>query len=125
MTLLELTVVIVVLMMLVTTLFFGAQAWKRGSDRAMCIIHIQNVQKAVRSYANLYGHAPGASVADLQSRVMGMGSFVEAVPTCPGNGNYSFGDTSGPDTIPPIGELYLNCTLATSAQHKPPVYSDW
>jgi type II secretory pathway pseudopilin PulG len=50
MTLLELTVVILVLLSLITILFIGAQAWKRGSDRAICIINIQNVQKGVRGY---------------------------------------------------------------------------
>ena len=125
MTLLELTVVILVLMTLITTLFFGAQAWKRGSDRALCIIHIQNVQKAVRSYSNLYGHSPGASVINLQTQVIGLGRFVEVVPTCPGNGTYSYGQTYGSDTIPPLGELYLQCSLAVTNQHEPPVHSDW
>lgn len=125
MTLLELTVVILVLLTLVTTLFFGAQAWKRGSDRALCIIHIQNVQKAVRSYANLYGYSPGASVTNLQAQVFGLGRFVETVPTCPGDGIYSFGQTYGTDTIPPLGELYLQCSLAATNQHEPPVHTDW
>ena len=125
MTLLELTVVILVLMTLITTLFFGAQAWKRGSDRALCIIHIHNVQKAVRSYSNLYGYSAGASVINLQTQVIGLGRFVETVPTCPGNGTYSFGQTYGTDTIPPLGELYLQCSLAATSQHEPPVHSDW
>ncbi len=125
MTLLELTVVIMVLLTLVTTLFFGAQAWKRGSDRALCIIHIENVQKSVRSYSNLYGHAPGATVANLQNKIIGLGRFVEATPTCPGSGTYSLGQTYGPDTIPPLGELYMQCSLAISDQHEPPVHTDW
>lgn len=125
MTLLELTVVIMVLMTLITTLFFGAQAWKRGSDRALCIIHIQNVQKAVRSYSNLYGFSPGGSVVNLQSQVIGLGRFVEVAPTCPGNGTYSYGQIYGPDTIPPLGDLYLQCTLAAGSQHEPPVHTDW
>jgi type II secretory pathway pseudopilin PulG len=125
MTLLELTVVIMVLLTLITTLFFGAQAWKRGSDRALCIIHIQNVQKAVRSYSNLYGYAPGATVTNLQNQVIGLGRFVETAPTCPGNGTYSFGQTYGPEVIPPLGELYLQCSLAVTSQHEPPAHSDW
>ena len=125
MTLLELTVVILVLMTLITTLFFGAQAWKRGSDRALCIIHIQNVQKAIRSYSNLYGYSPGGSVANLQTQVIGLGRFVEVTPTCPGAGTYSFGQTYGSDTIPPLGELYMQCSLAISDQHDPPNHSDW
>ena len=38
MTLLELTVIILVLLSLITILFVGAKAWKRGSDRAACIL---------------------------------------------------------------------------------------
>ena len=125
MTLLELTVVILVLMTLITTLFFGAQAWKRGSDRALCIVHIQYVQKGVRSFSNLYGYSPGATVANLQNQVIGFGRFVETTPVCPGNGTYSYGLTYGPDTIPPLGELYLQCSLAISDQHDPPVNTDW
>lgn len=125
MTLLELTVVILVLMTLITILFFGAQAWKRGSDRALCIMQIQNVQKAVRSYSNLYGYSPGATVSGLKNQIIGLGRFVETTPTCPGNGTYSFGQTSGADTIPPIGELYLQCTLAITNQHVPANYTDW
>ena len=125
MTLLELTVVILVLLALITTLFFGAQAWKRGSDRALCIIHIQNVQKAVRSYSNLYGHSPGATVTGLKNQLIGLGRFVETMPTCPGNGIYTYGQTSGSDTIPPMGELYLQCSLAIANQHLPTNYSDW
>ena len=77
MTLLELTVVILVLLSLITVLFFGAQAWKRGSDRALCIIHIHNVQKGVRSYSNLYGFSPGANAPNLQSQIIGLGRFIE------------------------------------------------
>ena len=125
MTLLEMTVVILVLMTLISTLFFGAQAWKRGSDRALCIIHIQAVQKGVRSYANLYAFNPGATAPGLQSQVIGLGKFVESAPSCPGNGTYSYGQTHGNDVIPPMGELYLKCTLETSNQHVPSNTGEW
>ena len=49
MTLLELTVVILVLLSLISVLFIGARAWKKGSDRAACILNIRNFQQAVRS----------------------------------------------------------------------------
>ena len=48
MTLLELTVVILVLLSLISILFIGARAWKKGADRAGCILNIRNVQQAVR-----------------------------------------------------------------------------
>lgn len=125
MTLLELTVVILVLLSLISILFIGAQAWKKGSDKTICIINIQNVQKGVRSYSNLYGYGPGQNVAGLQMRVVGLGKFVEKTPVCPASGNYSYGSTFGADTIPPVGQLYLDCSLATSGQHIPSNYGDW
>ena len=85
MTLLELTVVILVLLSLITILFFGAQAWKRGSDRTLCVMHIHNVQKGVRSFSNLYGYGPGQSVTGLKARIVGLGKFVEKTPSCPGS----------------------------------------
>ncbi|RPJ35149.1 MAG: hypothetical protein EHM17_03890 [Verrucomicrobiaceae bacterium] len=123
--LLEMTVVIMVLMSLISILFFGARAWKRGSDRAICIIHIQNVQKALRGYSNIHGFSPGANAPDLQARLIGIGGFIDAAPVCPGSGDYSFGETYGPDTIPPLGTLYMECSLATSDDHVPIMTSDW
>ncbi|MCU0748476.1 MAG: hypothetical protein MUF13_02910 [Akkermansiaceae bacterium] len=125
MTLLEVTVVILVLLSLVATLFFGAQSWKRGSDRAICIVNIHNVQKGVRSYSNLYGFDPGASAPSLKSQIIGLGRFVETSPSCPGGGAYNYGGTSGEDVIPPMGTLYMDCNLATSDAHVPTVTPDW
>jgi competence protein ComGC len=125
MTLLEMTVVILVLMSMITVLFIGAQAWKRGSDRALCIVHIQTVQKGVRSYANLYGFSPGANAPNLQAQVIGLGRFIEVTPTCPGTGSYTYGAAYGNDTIPPVGELYMECSLSASFDHLPPDHSGW
>ena len=124
MTLLELTVVILVLLSLISILFIGAQAWKKGSDRTLCIIHIHNIQKGVRSYSNLYGYGPGQSVTGLQMRVVGLGKFVEKTPVCPSSGTYNYGGAFGSDTIPPVGQLYLGCSLAASG-HIPTDYGDW
>ncbi|RYY52011.1 MAG: hypothetical protein EOO09_22465 [Chitinophagaceae bacterium] len=125
MTLLEMTVVIMVMLTLITVLFFGVQAWKRGSDRAICIVHIQNVQKGVRSFSNLYGYVEGSNVSNLQNHVIGLGKFVDVAPVCPGQGTYSYGANFGTDTIPPTGELYAECSLKTSGEHEPPEHSDW
>lgn len=126
MTLLEVTVVILVLLSLITILFIGARGWKRGSDRALCIVNIQNIQKGVRGYSNLYGFDPGASVPGLRSKVIGMGRFVESVPTCAAGGIYSFGlTTGGEDTIPLLGDLYMECDRKTVDEHVPTEFSDW
>ena len=58
-TLLELSVVILVLLSFATLLFLRGQAWKRGSDRAMCVANLSAVQKSIRGYANLHNLQPG------------------------------------------------------------------
>jgi type II secretory pathway pseudopilin PulG len=121
MTLLELTVVILVLLSLISVLFIGANAWKQGSDRTLCIMNLQNVQKGVRSFANLNGYNAGATVTGLEGQVIGLGRFVEAMPECPGDGVY----TSGGDVIPNIGALYFNCSLAATQEHEPMGAEDW
>lgn len=125
MTLLEMTVVILVLLSLISALFIGAQAWKRGADRSQCLLNIQRVQKGLRSYANMYGYSPGQNVVALRERIIGPGRFVENSPRCPGNGDYEYGEEFGPNAIPPIGALYLTCTLATLQDHRPNNYADW
>lgn len=125
MSLIELTVVIFVLMGLISILFLGAQAWKRGSDRGLCVLNIQLVQKAVRSYGNLYGHDPGTSVSGLRSKIFAPGAFLETDPTCRGGGIYSFGAASGENTIPPIGHVYLKCSFSDSRDHQLPGNAEW
>lgn len=121
MTLLELTVVIMVLLALISILFIGARAWKRGSDRAGCIVLIRNVQQGLRSYCNLYGFNPGATVTGLQGQIIGVNKFVEKTPACPASGTYTYAG----DTIPAVGTLYMTCSLATSETHQPTAYTDW
>jgi len=115
------TVVILVLMSLVTLRLIGGQAWKRGSDRTMCVMNIEHVQKGMRGYSNLYGYVPGDLVAGLESKVIGLGKFVEKAPTCPGTGSYT---TLG-DQIPDVGTLYIGCSLAVSEEHLPGEYASW
>jgi type II secretory pathway pseudopilin PulG len=59
MTLIEMSVVITILLTLVSVLFIGSQSWKRGSDRAACIVTQRNIQVAVHSFQNLYGYSSG------------------------------------------------------------------
>lgn len=125
MSLLELTVVIFVLMSLIAILFFGARAWKEGSDRSACIMQISHVQKGMRSYSNLYGFDPGETAPNLKDEIIGSGKFVEMVPFCPAQGSYGFGEESGADVIPAVGVLYMKCSLAEGVQHKPLHHESW
>lgn len=123
MTLIELTVVILVLLSLISILFVGARAWKRGSDRAGCIMNIRNVQQGMRSFQNMNGHSPGETVTGAQAEIIGTDKFVESTPDCPGAGTY----TIGGDNLPDVGVLYMSCSLAggTEQNHNPASHDDW
>jgi type II secretory pathway pseudopilin PulG len=121
MTLLEMTVVILVLLAMVTLLFIGGQAWKRGADRALCLVNLEMMQKAVRSYSNLYEHNPGENVPGLKDQLIGSGRFFDQEPMCPSAGAYQFPMA---DQIPPLGTPYITCTWA-SFGHEVDGRSDW
>lgn len=125
MTLLEMTVVILVILSLISILFVGARAWKKGSDRTLCIMNIRNVQQGVRAYSNLYGFSAGGNAPDLKSKIVGLGRYVEIDPACPSTGTYAFGGTLGENTIPNYGELYMECDKKTSDEHLPNEFSNW
>jgi prepilin-type N-terminal cleavage/methylation domain-containing protein len=125
MTLLEITVVILVLLSLIAILFVGAQAWKKGSDRTLCIMNIRNVQQGVRAYSNLYGFTAGANAPGLKAKIIGLGRYVETDPACPSTGTYSYGGILGEDTIPDFGQLYMDCDKKTSDEHVPNEFGNW
>jgi prepilin-type N-terminal cleavage/methylation domain-containing protein len=130
MTLLELTVVILVLLSLISILFIGARAWKRGSDRAGCILNIRNMQQAVRSYGNMNGVNPGSEVATITltpgatNPIIGAGKFMENAPVCP-----TKSPTAGVYTlfagVPAVGTVAMTCSLAASEEHAPTGTNDW
>ena len=122
MTLLELTVVILVLLSLISILFIGARAWKKGSDRAGCILNIRNFQQAVRSYGNMNALNPGDTAPAFTTVIIGTDKFMQNAPTCPGGGAYT--GTAG-TTIPLVGTVALTCSLAASDAHAPTNTGDW
>ncbi len=117
-TLIEVTLVIAVLLGLISVLFIGVTAYKQGSNRAKCILNIATVQKAVRSYQNLYELNPGGAL--VVGTITGTGKMIETQPTCPSAGTYTFGTT-----VPAAGVAYLTCSLATSDQHVPATVAGW
>ena len=126
-TLLEISVIILVILAITSMLFIGVQAWKRGSDRAACILNIRLSQLAVRSYANSNDLDPGVDTTlsskpvNLPSELIGPGKYIPNPPTCPGGGLY----TMGGNVIPQAGSLYLSCSLAGSNGHVPDEYGMW
>jgi len=125
MTLLELTVVILVLLSLISVLFVGARAWKKGSDRAACVLNIRNAQQAVRGYANMNNINEGGSFTE--SEVFGEGKVMNntvAGLKCPQNGAGAY-SAAASGTVPNVGVLYLACSAEESDSHVPTEFSNW
>ena len=123
-TLIEITLVIAVLLGLISVLFIGVSAYKEGSNRSKCILNISNVQKAVRSYQNLYEKAVGNALP--LATIAVSGKLLETTPGCPSNGTYSFNGGTTP-AIPPVGTAYMTCSLAAEADglHAPTSTAGW
>lgn len=134
-TLLELSIVIVVLLSLAALLMVGANAWRRGSDRAACVINIRNVQTSVRSYQNMYGYEPGTMpYADKGTQSIarhlyekgyitdGLNSTLSGGRECPGGGEYSIPQE---DVFPAVGTLYVSCSLESAQKHGMPGEAQW
>lgn len=111
MTLLELTVVILVLLSLISILFVGARAWKKGSDRAGCIINIRNTQQAARGYLNMHSDATSVAATDIFG---GAEAFLkyQKCPSSPGAASATalVGYTFDGSVITP-GTIFLTCTV--------------
>ena len=127
MTLLELSVVIVVVLLFLGMTFIGVKGWKRGADRAGCVLNIRHMQQAVRGYSTSNSLFPGddtaamSSPAVLADEIVGPGKFIPQSPSCPGRGVYSFGG----NVIPQIGSLYMSCSLEASDGHAPQEFDSW
>ena len=125
MTLLELTVVILVLLSLISILFIGANAWKKSSDRAGCIMNVRNAQQAIRGYANMFGLSPGATIPGGMTRydvIVGPGLFLAKAPVCPGAGTYVGQNLT---TIPLGGQVLMQCDFSNGTNHLPSGTGDW
>ena len=123
MTLLELTVVILVLLSLISILFIGARAWKRGSDRAGCILNLRNIQQAVRGEQNMKNHAYGGTNL-VATNIIGATGYITVTPTCPSTNTAYIGTAS--TTYPAADTLYATCpNIGTLPEHVPTNLTGW
>jgi type II secretory pathway pseudopilin PulG len=111
-TLIELTLVVAVLLGLISVVFIGATSYKEGSNRAMCLLRISQVQKGVRAYQNVYQLNFGDTL--VKESLIGPNKMLETEPFCP-----SFGTYTWRGNIPPLDVAYLTCSLAASQDHTP------
>ena len=92
--------------------------WRRGSDRAGCIMNIRNVQQAMRSYMGMNGHSPGDRLPFTKETIVGPDNFIEEEPVCPAGGTYFWHENRHPF----VGELMLKCSCPG---HRPVNHQDW
>jgi len=97
-----------------SVLFVGARAWKKGSDRAACIMNTRNIQQAVRSYQNMNDLKPGAPLP--WNKIVGPDAFLDKRPTCL-EGTYTFATS-----IPQAGKLACTCS---NPDHAVSNHDDW
>lgn len=105
---------VLILLSAISVLFVGARAWKKGSDRAACIMNIRNVQQAVRGHQNLKSLDVGTPL-DLND-IFGPSGYLPQ-PVCPLGGTYTF-----TNTIPALGTVICKCS---HADHVPTGTSTW
>ncbi|MEQ1839970.1 MAG: type II secretion system protein [Verrucomicrobiales bacterium] len=117
-TLIEVTLVIATILGLVGVTFLGATSYKKGANRALCILQVANVQKAMRSYCNLHELQSGQPIEDLKHRLIVKSEFFAKAPFCPSGGTYVFHK----DEVPHIGTLFMRCSLV---DHTPTDFQGW
>ena len=106
MTLIEITVVILVLLTLISVLFIGANIYKKGADRAACILNIRNVHQAVRANQNLKGINTGADLDIVNEIYSATGTERYLTePTCPSKS----GAYIPAATYPEVGFVAVAC----------------
>lgn len=93
---------------LLSVLFVGARAWKRGADRAQCLIQQRNITAQLQVYCAQKGLKPGDAIP-----------LDEALPpdtitTCPDGGNLEI-----TKTVPEDGEPYVFCPDPKGHDHSP------
>lgn len=110
--------IILFFVLIIPMLFIGARAYKKGSDRAGCILNQRNVQQAVRSYQGMKGQGAGEPID--WKEIIGTGKFLDKEPTCPAHGKYTFKPSAK------MGELAVECSLCGEPdKHVPQDHSDW
>lgn len=113
-------VTIVLAILLIPIFFIGARAWKKGSDRASCIIYHRQVQQAVRDYETINHLKPGDPI-DWSKVMLTPSTEAQGRTGCPTGGAYTLGTA-----IPPVGELVVKCPHDLDEnKHEPIHHETW
>jgi hypothetical protein len=134
-TLLELAISMSILLALIAILLVGTHAWKRGGDKATCILTQRNLQMATRCYQSLYGYSCGGrptaenGTQDITRLMLNKGYIeqelfdqAQGMDHCPSNGTYA---CEHPDIFPEPGVPFITCSLAATDDHVPTLQANW
>jgi prepilin-type N-terminal cleavage/methylation domain-containing protein len=130
-TLVELSVVIAIILLLVSVLFISIDGWKKGADRAACIVNLSTLQKAVRSYENTnMDTLTGGGALTWKLTDLNTAGFVAtaAGPICPATGlGYKQGTPANPDAygFPGQGDVAYTCQFTGNPTHVPQNTANW
>ncbi|MGC4015421.1 MAG: DUF4190 domain-containing protein [Luteolibacter sp.] len=102
----------------IPVLFIGARAWKKGSDRAYCIMYHRSVQQAVRQYESDNHLKPGDPI-DWSKVMLDPSAAATGRKGCPTGGTYTLSST-----IPPVGELVVKCPHESDENRHEPVHHE-
>ena len=113
-TLIELTVVILVLLTLIGVLFIGANIYKKGADRAACILNIRNIHQAVRANQNMLDIDVGTAINYAQDIYTAAGANAAdenflTEPDCPFDQG-AYVDGPGAGNYPVVGDVAVICS---------------
>lgn len=117
-TLVEVTLVIAVLLALISVVYLGVNEFKNGSDRALCIQNIANIQQATRSYCNMHDLDPGDYTTELEEKVIKNPGFFPKEPFCPAGGEYTYVS----NVVPEVGTPFAKCSIE---DHTPLKTDSW
>lgn len=111
-TLIEISLVIALILGLITVAFMGVGAYRKGANEAKCKMQLAQVQKAVRSYANMQNMEspnPLAGTLVFGDPLDGAGGIMPE-PACPEvDGDYTWADI-----VPAVGTPYGTCSYAVA-----------
>ncbi|MAS92993.1 MAG: hypothetical protein CMO55_07320 [Verrucomicrobiales bacterium] len=117
-TLIEITLVVAVLLGLISVLYLGVNEFKKGSNRALCIQNVANIQQATRSYCNMNNLDPGDFTTELEDKVINNPGFFPKTPFCPAGGEYTYVS----EKVPDVGTPFAKCSIE---EHVPRKTDSW
>jgi hypothetical protein len=116
----EMSIVISVIVLLVIVTFMGVNTWRNSANNASCLLNLATIQKAARTYQDLYNLNAGEALS--HTSFIGPGNLLEAEPVCPSDPSVPYNYLS---TVPPTGTAYATCPFTPPHAPSPTQLAAW